>query len=96
MLVRDLGINVLDKENIDITYDVHIRRIFLRLGLISQDSQELILATAKKIYPPFPGRLTTLFWVIGRNFCHLTNPDCVNCPLYKYCEKNLEKSQNIK
>lgn len=29
LLWRDLGVEISDKENIDIAYDVHIRRIFL-------------------------------------------------------------------
>ena len=28
ILIRDLGVDIEDKQNIDIAYDVHIRRIF--------------------------------------------------------------------
>lgn len=77
ILVRDLGIDIIDKENIDIAYDIHIRRLFLRLGLVDEDVQEKILAEARKIYPEFPGRLTTAFWTIGREFCRPTEPTCL-------------------
>lgn len=96
ILVRDLDVNVLDKENIDIAYDIHIRKLFLRLGLVDEDMQEIILEKARKLYPKFPGRLTTAFWTIGREMCHSTEPTCLICPLYQYCDKNLEKSKNIK
>lgn len=96
ILVRDLGIDVLDKENIDIAYDIHIRRLFLRLGLVDEDMQEVILEEARKLYPEFPGRLTTAFWTLGREMCHSTEPTCLICPLYECCDKNLEKSKNIK
>lgn len=96
ILVRDLEIDILDKKNIDIAYDIHIRRVFLRLGLVDEDVQEKILEKARKIYPEFPGRLTTAFWTIGREFCRPTEPACLICPLYECCDKNLEKSKNIK
>lgn len=87
ILVRDLNVNVLDKENIDIAYDVHIRRLFYRIGLVNVDTQEKILESARFINPSFPGRLTTAFWQIGRDICRPTNPDCLKCPLYKECDK---------
>ena len=96
ILVRDLGIDIIDKKNIDIAYDIHIRRLFLRLGLVDEDVQEKILEEARKIYPEFPGRLTTAFWTIGREFCRPTEPTCLICPLYECCDKDLEKSKNIK
>lgn len=96
ILVRDLGIDIIDKENIDIAYDIHIRRLFLRLGLVDEDVQEKILEEARKIYPEFPGRLTTAFWTLGREFCRPTEPTCLICPLYECCDKDLEKSKNIK
>lgn len=96
ILVRDLGIDIIDKENIDIAYDIHIRRLFLRLGLVDEDAQEKIIKEARKIYPEFPGKLTTAFWTIGREFCRPTEPTCLICPLYECCDKDLEKSKNIK
>lgn len=96
ILVRDLGIDIIDKENIDIAYDIHIRRLFLRLGLVDEDVQEKILEEARKIYPEFPGRLTTAFWTLGREMCHPTEPSCLICPLYECCDKDLEKSKNVK
>lgn len=37
ILVRDMNADILNKENIDIAYDIHIRRLFLRLGLVDND-----------------------------------------------------------
>ena len=96
ILVRDLGIDILDMENIDIAYDIHIRRLFLRLGLVNDDVQDEILAEARKLYPEFPGRLTTAFWTLGREVCHPSEPACLICPLYNCCDKNLEKTKNIR
>lgn len=96
ILVRDMNADILDKENIDIAYDIHIRRLFLRLGLVDNDVQEEVLAEARKLYPEFPGRLTTAFWTLGREVCRPTDPSCLICPLYQCCDKDLEKSKSVK
>lgn len=90
ILVRDLEIDILDKENIDIAYDIHIRRLFLRLGLVDKDIQEDVLKAARRLYPEFPGKLTTAFWTIGREICRPTEPSCLICPLNNCCDKKLE------
>lgn len=96
ILARDLNIDILDKNNIDIAYDIHIRRLFLRLGLVDVDQQEIILNEARKLYPEFPGKLTTAFWSIGREICYPTDPACLICPLYESCNQNLDITKNIK
>lgn len=96
LLVRDLNVDILDKYNIDIAYDIHIRRLFLRLGLVENDVQEEILQSAKRLYPEFPGRLTTAFWSIGREICHATEPSCLICPLFSECDRNFEKTKTLK
>ena len=96
LLIRDLGIDICDKQNVDIAYDVHIRRTFLRIGLAQNDDQNEILESARKMYPEYPGKLTTAFWTIGRDYCRPTDPMCLICPLNQFCEKNFEKTKNIK
>lgn len=89
ILVRDMDIDILDKQNIDIAYDIHIRRLFTRLELVNEDTQDKVLAAAKRLYTDFPGKLTTAFWVLGRDICRPTNPLCDKCPLFDVCKKNL-------
>lgn len=97
LLVRDLDVNIEDKNNIDIAYDVHIRRIFLRMGLVDKDTQDNVVNEAKKINPEFPGELTTSFWAIGREYCFANNPDCINCPLKDCCEEynNIKRNKKV-
>ncbi|QVK18267.1 endonuclease III [Mycoplasmatota bacterium] len=87
LLVRDFNLDLIDKENINIVYDIHIRRIFLRAGLCENDKIEDIYNAAKKIYPQFPGYLTSMFWAIGRDICRPKNPECNLCPIEKHCMK---------
>ncbi|MBO5462646.1 MAG: endonuclease III [Clostridia bacterium] len=89
LLVRDLGVEIVDKENINLAYDIHIRRICLRTGLITQDSLKNVIAAGKKIFPEFPGRLTSAFWAIGRDICRPSDPMCTRCPLDSVCDHNI-------
>lgn len=89
LLVRDLGIDIIDKENINIAYDIHIRRICLRAGFCSQDTIEDVIMAGKHLMPEFPGRLTSSFWAIGRDICRPSNPLCSECPLDDICDHNL-------
>ena len=92
LLVRDFGIDIKDKENINIAYDIHIRRICLRAGFCKQDTVEEVLMAGKRIWPEFPGRLTSSFWAIGRDLCRPNNPLCEECPLGEVCEyKNAKR-----
>ncbi len=95
LLVRDLGIDIKDKENINIAYDIHIRRICLRAGFCSQDTIEDVTMAGKRLLPEFPGRLTSSFWAIGRDICRPSNPLCCECPLDDICEHNLSLGGDI-
>jgi len=86
LLVRDFGVVVKDKENINLAFDLHIRRICLRTGMSRIDSVESIEKVGKSIFPDFPGRLTSSLWAIGRDVCRPTEPACHLCPLHKVCD----------
>ena len=96
LLVRDLEIEISDKNNIDIAYDVHIKRIFSRVGLVVDENEEKVLRAARELNPEFPGELTTAFWSIGREYCDAINPKCLLCPINNFCEKNeyIEKGKH--
>ena len=96
LLVRDLGIDINDKENINIAYDIHIRRICLRTGLCTQDTVEDVTRVGKRVCPEFPGRLTSSFWAIGRDLCRPSSPLCKECPLDDVCEHKITWGQNIR
>lgn len=53
------------------------------------------MEAARKIYPPFPGRLTSSFWAIGRDICRPTEPMCDRCPINMFCEKKIELGGEI-
>lgn len=89
ILVRDFGIEVRDKRGIDISYDIHVRTVFLRSGLSDRDDMNLMIQTARRINPEYPGILDNPCWVIGRRYCHPKNPSCADCPISEACPKLL-------
>lgn len=95
LLVNSFGVCLNNLSCIDIAYDVHIRRTFLRMGLTEKDNITCVTESARKICKEFPGSLTLPFWVVGREYCRPINPDCKNCPLNDFCEKRTEKGKEL-
>ena len=49
----------------------------------------LVIKTARKLNPEYPGILDNPGWVIGRGYCHPENPKCDKCPISNVCPKLL-------
>ena len=89
ILARQFKIPFSDFYSIDISPDIHVRRVMKRMGYISDSSNlNMVIYKAREIYPPFPGIIDFSCWEIGRNFCHPTNPCCTECPVASECPKN--------
>ena len=88
ILVREFKIQFKDKCCIDISPDVHVMRVFSRLGLISKDAKiEELNYCARQLYPEYPGVFDFPAWEIGSKLCRPKNPDCINCYLNYICPK---------
>ncbi len=90
ILCRDLGwLNPQPAElkNIDVSYDVHVRRVFLRLGFAESDTMAEILQAARELNPEYPGKLDLGAWYVGRTWCRPARPDCGACRLTEVCPK---------
>jgi len=88
ILAREFKIPMKDYMCIDISPDVHVRRVFRRLGLISKNATvEELVYRARELNPEYPGIFDLSAFRIGRAWCHPKNPDCSNCYLNKYCPK---------
>jgi hypothetical protein len=86
ILVRDFHVQLSDCRYIDISADVHIRRVMYRLGFVQNEanSDDCIYA-ARDANPEFPGVFDLALWEIGRKICRPGNPNCDHCPLYVHC-----------
>ena len=86
---RGINLNVSYPYFTEIPIDIHVRRVFQRLGFVRyiepQDFQNL----ARMIYPENPGLVDLLIWEIGRERCKKF-PKCERkydiCPLSSVCD----------
>ncbi len=86
ILAREFKLPFADHYSIDISADVHVRRVFGRLGLTTADaSVEQLIFRARGLCPEFPGLMDLPAWEIGRQWCKPKNPQCTACYLSKKC-----------
>jgi endonuclease III len=86
ILVRQFKIEVADKFSLDVSADVHVRRVFERLGLVRKDaSADEVIYAAREINPTYPGVLDAPAWRIGREWCHPHEPRCGACYMSEVC-----------
>jgi endonuclease III len=75
-----------DYYSIDISVDVHVRRVFAKLGMVPLDAKaDQLIYRARAINPEFPGILDLPLWEVGRNWCMPKKPKCSECYLSEAC-----------
>jgi len=90
ILARDFKIPMKDYINIDVSPDVHLKRVFKRLGFISKGaSGDELIYCARELNPMYPGIFDLPCWEIGRSWCRPHKPICEKCYLSMYCNKNI-------
>jgi len=89
ILARQFKIPFSDFYSIDISPDVHIKRVMKRLGFVPENAEnDMIIYKARELNPEFPGIIDFSCWEIGRNWCKPNNPDCENCIMKTECRRN--------
>lgn len=89
-LIREFKIPLKNKSCIDISPDIHVRRVFSRIGLVNKNpSTTEVVYSARMLYPDYPGVFDLPTWEIGRNWCRPENPECSSCYLSNCCRKQL-------
>ena len=79
-----------DYAGMDPKPNVHVQRVFQRLGLCGRNSAERdVIVAARRIHPAYPGKLDGPTWHIGRSWCHAEEPACAECPMDALCPKTL-------
>ena len=90
ILARQFKVNFSDYYSIDVSPDVHVRRVLSRMNLVEVNaSNDKIIYKARELYPDFPGIIDYSLWEIGRTWCRPQNPQCSNCIVSSECPKNL-------
>jgi uncharacterized HhH-GPD family protein len=86
ILARDFKIDFADFFSVDISADVHVRRVFARLGLCrSNASVEEVIYKARALNPQFPGMIDLPCWDIGKKWCKPRDPECASCYMKELC-----------
>lgn len=86
ILARDFKIPFADYFSIDISADVHVRRVFARLELCDSNATvEQVIYKARALHPEFPGIIDLPSWEIGRNWCKSRSPECGGCYMKDLC-----------
>lgn len=72
-----------------ICVDVHVHRIFNRIGYVNTKTpEETEFALREKLPVKYWLDINTLMVTLGQNICKPTKPNCVKCPISKYCQNN--------
>lgn len=87
ILAMDLKVPVRNWEEIDVSVDEMIMRVFPRSGLSASANSWEIIEAARQLNSSFPGALDYPCWMIGRNWCLPQTPDCNACYVGKVCPK---------
>ena len=73
-----------------ICVDVHVHRIFNRLGYVkTKTPEETEFALREKLPQKYWLDINTLMVTHGQNVCKPLKPDCKNCPISEFCAKNI-------
>lgn len=71
-----------------ICVDVHVHRIFNRIGYVkTKNPEETEFALREKLPKKYWIEINTLIVTHGQNVCKPQKPNCGNCPISDYCEK---------
>lgn len=82
-----------------ICVDVHVHRIFNRLGYVkTKNPEETEFALREKLPQKYWIDINSLLVTHGQNVCKPINPKCNICPIYEYCShvgcKPIQPSNN--
>lgn len=89
ILARQYKVEFSDYYSIDVSPDVHVRRVMYRMGLVEKNANnDKIIYKARELCPEFPGIIDYSLWQLGRTTCKAGHPDCENCLVKKECAQN--------
>ncbi|MCK4269836.1 MAG: hypothetical protein KAW93_05090 [Methanogenium sp.] len=90
ILAREFRVPMSDLICIDVSPDVHVLRVFRRLGLIREDQGgDILIYKARELHPVYPGVFDLSCWDIGRNWCRPNNPKCESCLMKDICPSSV-------
>lgn len=92
ILTRHFGVELGGRESGQVAFDVQVRRVFLRSGLVTEDTIGAVEAAAQSVSPQAPGTLDLAAWLVGRTWCRPRRPLCDECRLGGVCPRLVERN----
>lgn len=95
ILARQFKVPFSDFYSIDVSPDVHVKRVMYRMGLVKGNADnDKIIYKAREMCPEFPGIIDYSLWEIGRKWCRPDTPDCRGCLVSTECPYYKRQSPN--
>ncbi|MBN1193052.1 MAG: hypothetical protein JXA36_05130 [Coriobacteriia bacterium] len=92
ILMRHFGVQLEGAECGSVAYDVHVRRVFLRTGMVDRDTPQAVREAARRACPESPGTLDLAAWLVGRDWCRPRAPLCDSCRLGGVCPRLTDRN----
>ena len=89
LLGSAFGVELRGTECGTVAYDVQVRRVFLRSGLVERDTPADVARAASLACPEAPGSLDLATWLVGRETCRPRRPACDECRLGRVCPRHV-------
>jgi endonuclease III len=64
-----------------------LRRVVYRSGISNDESPKTVINAVNDLGLESQADFDAAAWVIGREFCFKTEPDCEECPIGNSCEQ---------
>jgi endonuclease III len=82
---RGVNLKVTHIHFTEVPIDIHVKRVFRRLGFSRYGEPQDFQNLARIIYPENPGLVDLFIWNLGRKVCKKNK--CQECPLNNICEE---------
>ncbi len=90
ILARNFKISLSDYSAIDVSVDVHVKRVLERLGIVEKGlSEDAIRYKVRALFPENPGLIDLPLWDIGYRYCKPKKPLCSECYMENSCPKKI-------
>jgi len=87
ILGMDLNVPINNWNEMDVSVDEMIIRVFPRTGLSTTNNPQDIIQSARQLNPSFPGAFDYPCWEIGRTWCDPQKSKCDICYIGNVCPK---------